>query len=69
MFLIRSLWFLVTLPIRLIAWMVSLIGRAAGIAIGFTFMVLGMALMAGPFALLGVPLFLVGLFLTLRCLG
>ena len=69
MFLIRTLWFLITLPFRLIVWVVSLIGRAAGIAIGFTLMVLGMALMAGPFALIGFPLFLVGLFLTLRCLG
>jgi hypothetical protein len=32
-------------------------------------MVLGVALGAGPFLILGVPIFLVGLLMTLRSLG
>ena len=48
---------------------ISLLGRATGVAVGFALMVVGMALGAGPFFLIGIPLFLVGLLLTLRCLG
>jgi len=69
MALFWAVWFLITLPIRLIFWTLSLIGRVAGITIGFSLMVVGMALLAGPFFLIGFPMFLVGLFLTLRCLG
>ena len=64
-----AVWFLITLPIRIFMWSLSLVGRIAGITIGFSLMVVGMALMAGPLFLIGFPLFLVGLFLTLRCLG
>jgi hypothetical protein len=32
-------------------------------------MVVGMALWAGPLFILGIPLFIIGLLLTLRCLG
>ena len=62
-------WFLVTLPFRLVMGTISLLGRLTGILVGFTLMVVGMALCAGPFFLIGVPLFLIGLLLTLRCLG
>lgn len=64
-----TIWFILTLPFRLVRGLLSLIGRAAGVVIGLTFMIVGAALCAGPFLILGVPLFLVGLLLTLRCLG
>jgi hypothetical protein len=32
-------------------------------------MVVGMAFWAGPLFILGIPLFIIGLLLTLRCLG
>ena len=64
-----AFWFLITLPFRLVFGAISLLGRLVGIGIGFTLMVIGMALLAGPFFVVGFPLFLVGLFLTLRSLG
>lgn len=64
-----TIWFILTLPFRIVRGVLSLIGRAAGVVIGLAFMVLGAALCAGPFALIGAPLFLVGLLLTLKCLG
>jgi hypothetical protein len=67
--IVRSAWFLVTLPFRILFWTVALLGRVAGILLGFTLMVVGIALWAGPFFLIGIPLFLIGLVLTLRCLG
>lgn len=67
--LLSAVWFVVTLPFRVILWAVSLLGRLAGVTIGFTLMVVGMAFLAGPLALIGLPLFIVGLFLTLRSLG
>jgi hypothetical protein len=66
---LSAAWFIVTLPFRLVLGTISLLGRLAGVVIGFSLMVIGMALFAGPFALIGLPLFLVGLFLTLRSLG
>lgn len=64
-----AVWFVVTLPFRLILGIISLLGRMAGVVIGFSLMVVGVALIAGPFFFIGLPLFLVGLFLTLRSLG
>ncbi len=63
-----ALWFIVTLPIRLVFWTLALLGRITGIVIGFSLMVIGMFFLAGPFFLIGIPLFLVGIVLTLRCL-
>lgn len=63
------LWRVVTLPFRLLLALVELIGRLFGVALGFTIMVVGMALWAGPLFILGVPVFIIGLLLTLRCLG
>jgi hypothetical protein len=62
-------WQLVTLPFRLLLIAVRLAGRLAGIAVGFTLMVAGVALWAGPLFIVGIPVFLIGLLLTLRCLG
>lgn len=64
-----TLWTLITLPFRLVIWLVELLGRLTGLVLGFVLMVLGMALMAGPFFVIGIPLFIIGLLLTLRSLG
>ncbi len=63
------IWTIVTLPIRILAWAGDLVGRLVGLAIGFALMVLGVAIGAGPSLILGVPVFVVGLILTLRSLG
>ena len=67
--MLGALWSVLTLPFRLIAWVVEALGRVVGLILGFSMMVVGMALMAGPFLILGVPLFVVGLLLTLRSFG
>ena len=65
---VASLWFIITLPFRLIFWMIAWAGRLTVVLLGFSLMVVGMALWASPLFLIGIPLFLVGLVLTLRCL-
>ena len=60
---------MITLPLRLIILVVELLGRLTGVILGFTLMVLGIALWAGPLFIFGIPLFCVGLLLMLRCLG
>ena len=65
---IAALWFVVSLPFRLVFWMIAWLGRLTAAMLGFTLMVVGGALWAGPLFFLGIPLFLVGLVLTLRCL-
>jgi hypothetical protein len=59
---------LIALPFRLTFWAIAWLGRLAAIAIGFAMMVAGIFFLAGPFFLPGIPLFLIGLVLTLRCL-
>jgi hypothetical protein len=66
---LRTIWTVITLPFRLVIWLVEMLGRLTGLVLGFVLMVVGMALMAGPFIILGVPLFIIGLLLTLRSLG
>jgi hypothetical protein len=61
-------WFIVTLPFRLVFWLIAWAGRLTVVLLGFSLMVVGIALWAGPLFFLGIPLFLVGLVLTLRCL-
>ena len=63
------IWSVVTLPFRLVLGVVELLGRLTGVLVGFVLMVVGAALSASAFFILGVPVFLVGLLLTLRCLG
>src|SRR5262249_59376534 len=60
---IRALWFVVSLPFRLVFWTIAWLGRATAVVLGFTLMVVGMALWAGPLFFVGIPLFLVGLVL------
>jgi hypothetical protein len=66
--IISGVWFIITLPFRLIFWTIAWAGRLTAVLLGFSLMVLGMALWAGPLFFIGIPLFLVGLVLTLRCL-
>lgn len=66
--LATALWFVVTLPFRLVFWVIAWLGRLTAVVLGFLLMVVGMALWAGPLFFIGIPLFLVGLVLTLRCL-
>ncbi|MDR3639241.1 MAG: hypothetical protein P4L84_35900 [Isosphaeraceae bacterium] len=66
---LETLWTVITLPFRLIFWVAALLGRAAGLALGFAMMVIGFALSAGPYAVIGIPVFLLGLLLTLRSVG
>ncbi len=63
------IWSIVTLPIRLLAWTVDALSRLTGLGIGFALMVVGVALGAGPSLALGLPIFVIGLLLTLRSLG
>jgi hypothetical protein len=63
------IWSILTLPIRLLAWTVDFLSRLTGLGIGFALMVLGVALGAGPSMALGIPVFVIGLLLTLRSLG
>ena len=66
--LLTVLWFVAALPFRLVFWTIAWMGRLTAVALGFSLMVVGMALWAGPLFFIGIPLFLVGLVLTLRCL-
>jgi len=63
------IWSIFTLPIRILAWVADFLSRLTGLGIGFAFMVLGVALGAGPSLAIGLPLFVLGLLLTLRSLG
>ncbi|MGA2703766.1 MAG: hypothetical protein ABSH35_22045 [Isosphaeraceae bacterium] len=67
--IVAAIWYLITLPFRLLIGIVGILGRLAGISLGFSLMVVGMALWAGPLFIIGIPLFIIGLLLTLRCLG
>ena len=64
----NSFWFVLTLPFRLVFGIFSLVGRLAALVVGFVIMVGGAALLPGPFALIGLALFAIGLLLALRSL-
>jgi hypothetical protein len=63
-----AIWSLVSLPFRLLFWAVEMLGRAAALALGFVMMVVGVALGAGPLFMVGIPVFVVGLLITLKSL-
>jgi hypothetical protein len=67
--MIGVLWTVVTLPFRLIAWLIDLVGRATVLVLGFALMVVGVALSAGALFIFGIPLFVIGLLLALRAIG
>ena len=64
-----TIWSLLKLPFRLLYGASALLGRLTALVLGFGMMVVGVALWAGPSVVVGVPLFVVGLLLTLRALG
>jgi len=64
-----AVWSILTLPFRLVGMLVALVGRFVGLILGFALMVLGVALGAGAFFPVGIPLFIVGLILTLKSLS
>ena len=66
--LLSAIWFTISLPFRLVFWLIALLGRLTGVILGFLLMVVGMALWASPLFIVGIPLFVIGLVLTLRCL-
>ena len=63
------IWAILTFPFRAIGWVVGLCGRMVGLAIGCALMVLGVAVCANGWLPVGIPLFAIGLLLTLRALG
>ena len=63
------IWAVLTSPFRLVGWLVAMTGRLVALLVGFGLMVAGVALVAGSHYAFGIPLFLVGLILTLRSLG
>jgi hypothetical protein len=65
----RVLWLILTFPFRLVGWLVAMVGRFFGLVLGFVLMVVGVALGAGALFPIGIPVFLVGLILTLRSLS
>jgi hypothetical protein len=67
--MLGEIWSVLTLPFRLIAAVVAFCGRALGVVIGFALMVAGVAFCSGAIYILGLPLFVVGLLMTLKCLG
>jgi hypothetical protein len=67
--ILRAIWAVVTLPFRLLFKLVELFGRLTAFLLGFALMVVGVALWAGPWFLIGIPVFVVGLIVTLRALG
>jgi hypothetical protein len=66
--LFRAIWFVITFPFRLVYLTIALLGRLTGLVLGFSLMVVGTALVLGPLFLIGIPLLVIGLVLTLRCL-
>jgi hypothetical protein len=67
--MLSLVWYLVTLPFRLVIGIIEWLGRLTGVILGFSLMVVGVAFWAGPLFFIGIPLFIIGLLLTLRCLG
>jgi hypothetical protein len=63
---LRVLWWVVTLPVRLLFKAVEMLGRATALALGFVLMVVGVALSVGSAPVFGIPTFVVGLVVTLR---
>lgn len=65
----RGLWSLITLPFRIVVGTIVVVSRLTGLILGFSLMVVGVALCADPFLIFGIPIFLLGLYMTLRNLS
>jgi len=63
-----TLWSVLVFPFRLLIGAVELFGRLVALALGFILMVIGVAVCAGPTMILGIPLFVLGLVITIRAL-
>lgn len=63
-----TIWLVLTLPFRLLIGLIEWFGRLTALALGFALMVVGVALWAGPLVVVGIPVFVVGLLVTLRSL-
>lgn len=63
-----AIWWVVALPFRLVFRAVELLGRLTALILGFLLMVLGVALGAAAIPVLGVPIFVIGLVITIRSL-
>jgi hypothetical protein len=57
-----------TVPFRLVFRTIAWVGRLTAVLLGFCIMVIGIALWASSLFFLGIPIFLIGLALTLKCL-
>jgi hypothetical protein len=67
--MLHAIWWVVSLPFRVLAWVVELLGRVIALSLGFVLMVVGVALSAATLYILGIPIFVFGLLLMLRALG
>ena len=63
------IWGILTFPFRAIGWVVALFGRMVALVIGFVLMVAGVAIWAHGLLPVGLPVFVIGLLLTLKALG
>lgn len=66
--MLGAIWSVATLPFRLLALGVEWLGRLTALALGFVMMVVGVAFWAGPLFFIGIPVFVIGLLITLRSL-
>jgi len=69
MFLLDLIWAIFTFPFRVIGWVVGICGRVVGLTLGFALMVCGVALCANSWLPAGLPVFAIGLLLTIKALG
>lgn len=67
--MLSAVWFVLTLPIRIVAWVVVTLGRIAAVGVGFILMVIGVALGASALYIFAIPLFVIGLLLTIKAMN
>jgi hypothetical protein len=65
----NTLFEILTFPFRLIGKVIDVAGRLVVLIVGFLFMVLGIGALGPLGPTIGIPLFIVGLLLTLRALS
>jgi hypothetical protein len=65
---LETVWIVIALPFRLVFRLIAWLGKLVVLLLAFSLMVVGMALWAGPFLWIGIPLFITGLALMLHCL-
>jgi hypothetical protein len=63
------IWGVLTFPFRAIGWVVAFFGRVFALVMGFALMVVGVAVWANGWLPIGLPLFVIGLLLTLKAIG